>query len=141
MLNTMEAAPLATMSFRSIVAGLFCVVMAVAGASLLLSASTNRNNEGENPPTYDCGTPLAYVTGSSRQPWRVADSPVAPTTVPGDVPVTSGPTDRRKVEACQQAMAPRLGFTTWTLVIGLVVVAGVALLLPAAAEVDARHSD
>lgn len=126
-------------SFRLVVAGVAASVMAVVVASLLLPVATNRNNDGENPPKYDCGNPMSYISGTARRPWRIADSVVVPTTAPGATPASTTVPDFRKSEVCQRAMAPRLGFTTWVLMLGFVVVVIVALAVPAAAAADARH--
>lgn len=130
---------MAERSFRLVVAAVAASVLAVVAASLLLSVETNRNNYGENPPTYACGSPLSYISGSSRRPWTIADSVVTPTTVPGASAAPTVTPDFRKSEVCQRAMAPRLGFTTWVLIVGLVLVVIVALAIPAAASADARH--
>lgn len=137
----MDSSHLATRSFKVIILGVAGLIVLVALGSLLLGVRTNRNNDGENPPTYDCGSPASFITGGSRQSWRVADSPVTPTTVPGSEVASTATPDFRMTDVCPKAMAPRLGFTVWVLLLGLVVTTMTAMALPAAAAADQRHSE
>lgn len=137
----MDNSHLATRSFRVVLLGVVGLFAIVALGSLLLGVRTNRNNDGENPPTYDCGSPASFITGASRQSWRVADSPVTPTTVPGAEVASPATPDFRLTDVCPKAMAPRLGFTVWVLAFGLVVTTMTALALPGAAAADQRHRE
>jgi hypothetical protein len=137
----MGSGDLATRSFKVIVLGVAGLFALVALGSVLLGVRTNRTNEGENPPTYDCGSPASFITGSSRQSWSVADSTATPTTVRGSEVASTTTPDFRMTDACPKAMAPRLGFTVWVLALGLVVTTMTALALPAAAAADQRHGE
>ena len=99
--------------------GLVVLIAAVVGvAGLLIPVSAPRNNEDEAPLKYDCGTPAAFIVG--RGP------------APEPLPVTFGAPSRdfSKDDACREAMAPRLGLTTWAFGVGMVValLLGVTLL-------------
>lgn len=135
----MNSSQVATRSDRLIVVGVAALFAIITLGSLLIGARANRNNEGENPPTYDCGSPFSYISGQARRPWRVADSPVAPTTMPGAGNAAPATPDVRMTDACERAMAPRLGFTVWVLVIGLLATTLLALTIPVAASAEERH--
>ena len=120
----------------------------VALVSLLIPAHIYRNYGEENPPTYNCGLPLTYIAGKSERPWRIAEAnrTAMPTTVPGQPPAPKSldPVlkDFPKPETCKQAMAPRLGFTVWVLLLGtaLSIVVLVAQWLDTNAEASTSAS-
>lgn len=125
---TLEGVRRATAAANQIgaVGGLF---LAIAVVTLALPVSPPRNSGSEKPPEYDCGSPFSYTTGESRQGWRVYDSQPTLTTRPGEADDLSGQGDFVKAMACQRAMAPRLGFTTWVLATGLLLVVILDLML------------
>lgn len=131
---TLERMPPATaVAVIGAVGGVF---LAIAVVTLALPVQTPRNSGSEKPPEYDCGNPFSYTTGQSRQGWRVSDSQPTPTTQPGEAADLSSQRDFLKAGVCQNAMAPRLGFTTWVLGTGLLLVMILAVILGRRASGD-----
>lgn len=124
---TLERVPPTTAA--TVVGAVGAVFLVIAVVALALPVQTPRNSGSEKPPEYDCGNPFSYTTGQSRQGWRVSDSQPTPTTQPGEADALSGHGDFLKSEVCQNAMAPRLGFTTWVLGTGLLFMVILAVML------------